>query len=233
MQTATAKGYKGIGMEGFIARWYGNATRKDAADFRRTAQRVAAMLPGAADVLEVAPGPGYFAIELARLGDHRIVGLDISRSFVDLATKNAMDAGVRVDFRNGNASEMPLESNSFDFIFCRAAFKNFSEPVKALDEMHRVLRPGGKALIIDLNKETRPEEIDRYIRSSNRGLLNSLLIGWTFKHMLLKRAYTTADFERMARQSAFNGCTVTTESLGLEVLLVKNPASSCDSDIPA
>ena len=76
-------------------------------------------------------GPGFLAIELARLGSYRITGLDISKSFVRIATENAIKAGVEVTFREGNASSMPFESDSFDFVYCRAAFKNFSEPVQA------------------------------------------------------------------------------------------------------
>ena len=94
--------------------------------------------PPASDVLEVAPGPGYFAVALAKLGSYHIVGLDISETFVKIATDNARAAGVDVEFRHGNASSMPFESGSFDFVYCRAAFKNFSEPIRAIEEMYRV-----------------------------------------------------------------------------------------------
>src|SRR5579864_9095031 len=65
-------------------------------------------LPSGARVLEVAPGPGFFAIELAKLGKYTITGLDISRTFVEIATKNARQAGVTVDFQQGNAAAMPF-----------------------------------------------------------------------------------------------------------------------------
>lgn len=54
------------------------------------------------------------------------------------------------DFRQGDAARMPFEDETFDFIICRAAFKNFAQPITALDEMNRVLKTGGKALILDL-----------------------------------------------------------------------------------
>ncbi len=88
-------------------------------------------------------GPGYFAIELAKLGDYRVTGLDISETFVEIARANAAQAGVKVDFRRGDASNLPFPKESFDFLLCRAAFKNFSEPQRALEEMHRVLKPSG------------------------------------------------------------------------------------------
>src|SRR5262249_40437064 len=145
------KGYKGLGMEGFIARWYARNTASR--DHRKSAERVAGRVARGDSILEVAPGPGYLAIELAKLGNYRVVGLDISQTFVEIARANATNAGVAVEFQQGNASNMPFPAASFDFIVCQAAFKNFSEPVQALAEMHRVLRPGGKALILDLRPD--------------------------------------------------------------------------------
>src|SRR5690349_20886820 len=99
-------------MEGFLARWYARITGKKRQEFRKAAEAVAAQVQSGGSVLEVAPGPGYLAIELARLGDYRIVGLDISRTFVRMATENAKEAGVAVTFTQGNASAMPLEPES-------------------------------------------------------------------------------------------------------------------------
>jgi ubiquinone/menaquinone biosynthesis C-methylase UbiE len=97
------KPYKGRGMEGATARWYASLTRNSLDRFRTLARRVAAEIPEGARVLEVAPGPGYFAIELAKLGRYAIVGLDISRTLVVIASQNAAQAGVAVDFRVGDA----------------------------------------------------------------------------------------------------------------------------------
>src|SRR5262249_44527081 len=113
-----------MAMEGAIARWYARNTARNMAGYREAAESVAAQVPGGASVLEVAPGPGYLAIELAKLGDYQVTGLDISHSFVRMATENAAKAGVAVRFVEGNAAEMPFAADSFDFIVCRAAFKN-------------------------------------------------------------------------------------------------------------
>jgi ubiquinone/menaquinone biosynthesis C-methylase UbiE len=172
-------------------------------------------------VLEVAPGPGFFAIELAKLGEFAITGLDVSRTFVEIATENARKAGVPVDFRLGNAAAMPFADESFDFVYCSAAFKNFSEPVKALDEMYRVLRPGTTAVICDLRKDLSSEAIDSYVKQSGRKALDAWLTSWTFKHMLVKRAYASDVLARMAKESRFGDCQIHTAGLGLEVRLTK------------
>src|ERR1700747_3794031 len=87
-----------------------------------------------------APGPGYLAIELAKRGQYAMTGLDISKTFVEIASANARRASVEVDIQQGNASAMPFADNTFDLILCRAAFKNFSQPLEAMNEMHRVLK---------------------------------------------------------------------------------------------
>src|SRR5919109_1455846 len=172
---ATPKAYKGIPMEGLIATWYANTTRKDLKRHKWMAQQLVEKIPTNGKVLEIAPGPGYFCIELAKLGNFQITGLDISKSFVEIARKNAAEAGVRIDFREGNASAMPFKDNMFDFTFCQAAFKNFSEPVKAIAEMYRVLRPGGISVISDLRRGAPADEIEREIKGMGLGRINQMI----------------------------------------------------------
>jgi ubiquinone/menaquinone biosynthesis C-methylase UbiE len=216
------KGYKGLGMEGPIARWYARLTRKDQGEFRRLAGSLAGRVGPGAAVLEVAPGPGYLAIELAKLGPYRVTGLDISRSFVRIAGENARQAGVAVDFRHGNAAAMPFDPDSFDLLVCRAAFKNFSEPVRALDEMHRVLGKGGEAVIIDLRGDVRPDEIDVHVDAMGLGRFDRFITKLAFRHMLIKRAYTADQFRRMAADSQFGACAIEESAIGLEVTLRKS-----------
>jgi ubiquinone/menaquinone biosynthesis C-methylase UbiE len=208
-------------MEGFVARWYARNTGKDRTELHKLAQSVADQVAPGGSILEVAPGPGYLAIELARLGNYRVVGLDISRSFVRMATENASRAGVQVTFLHGNASAMPFEEGSFDFLICRAAFKNFAEPVEALREMHRVLKSGGKAVILDLRRDASAAAINGTVKGMRLGWLNAFITKWTFKHMLLKRAYSREQFEQMASQTPFRRCEIRAEPIGLEVALTK------------
>lgn len=220
MTTRTKKPYKGLGMEGMIARWYARNTGRDLAPFRQLAGELAGRVAPGGDILEVAPGPGYLAIELAKLG-YRVVGLDISRSFVSMAAENALQAGVAVSFRHGDAAHMPLEGDSFDLVVCRAAFKNFSEPVQALNEMHRVLRPGGRAVILDLRRDASPAAVNDCVNGMGLGFINRLLTKLAFRCMLLKRAYTQEQFREMALQTPFKRCDILAEPLGLEVSLTK------------
>ncbi len=216
-----SKAYKGMNMEGFIATWYAKITQKDMDEYKALARRLAGSLPAGSRVLEVAPGPGYLAVELAGLGNIAVTGLDISHTFVEIARRNAAAAGVAAEFRQGDASAMPFEAGTFDIVVCRAAFKNFSRPVEALAEMRRVLKPGGRALIIDLRRDVPPDSMDRYVDGLGLGKINALITKWTFKAMLIKRAYTRREFEEFAAQAGFEKRNIVESLTGLEVWLEK------------
>jgi len=220
--SAGTKPYKGLGMEGAVAKWYASLTKKSLEDFKALARRIAAQTPGKSNVLEVAPGPGYCAIDLAKLGNYEIVGLDISKTFVEIARENAARAGVRVDFRRGNVSEMPFADETFDFVLCRAAFKNFTEPKRALQEMYRVLKPGGQALIIDLRRDASRESIMHAVNAMNLDAVNRVITKMTFRFMLLKRAYTKQEFEELIAETKFHRVEMRDDLIGLEIMLTKS-----------
>jgi ubiquinone/menaquinone biosynthesis C-methylase UbiE len=221
MQLSQEKGYKGIGMEGRIATWYARNTANDMAEFRALAERVAKGIDAGSRILEVAPGPGYLAIEIAKRGAFAITGLDISKTFVEIATANARRASVTVDFQHGNASAMPFADDTFDLIVCRAAFKNFSQPLGALNEMHRVLKPQARALIIDLRKDASMDDISAYIKDANIGWANSLIYKVTFRYLLIPRAYSKRQFTELAAASRFGSAEISESGIGFEITLRK------------
>lgn len=214
------KPYRGMPMEGMIATWYAKNTGKSIAEFRDLAKRIADGLRPGDRVLEVAPGPGYLAIELARLAPYRIAGLDVSQTFVRIARENAERAGVEVDFREGDAAAMPFAADAIDFIVCRAAFKNFSDPVGALREMHRVLRSGGQAMIIDMRNDASSKSIVDEVAKMHLGRIDAFFTRAALS-ALRKRAYSKLDFERMAQATPFGRCDIVEQPLGFEVTLVK------------
>lgn len=220
MGPRAAKAYKGVAMEGFIANWYAKSTRNDY-DIPQLAERLTKNLAAGSRVLEVAPGPGYLSIALAQRGKYQVTGLDISKTFVEIARNNAEAAGAPVDFRLGNASELPFEKDIFDFIVCRAAFKNFAEPARAIQEMYRVLKSGGKALIIDLRKDASPQAIDKHIQAMGLSALNALWTKLTFHGMLLKTAYTQEQIRAFVAQTDFHQCRIETDAIGMEIWLEK------------
>jgi len=221
MVATQRKPHKGVAMEGMIATWYAKNTGRDMRRFQAAARTVAERVPAGGRVLEVAPGPGYLAIAIAKSG-RQVTTLDISKSFVKIAQENATRAGVAVDVRHGNAAAMPFADASFDFVVCMAAFKNFADPIGALNEIHRVLKPGGQASIYDLRKDAARTDIDAGICDMHLSALNSVLTRWTFRFWLLKKAYAREELERMATVSRFGRCEIAADGIGFELRLTKD-----------
>jgi ubiquinone/menaquinone biosynthesis C-methylase UbiE len=215
-------------MEGVVASWYARNTAGTVDEQRALAKRIAAQLSAGSAVLEIAPGPGYLAIELAKLRICRVTGLDISRSFLRIATENARRAGLDIDFRLGDAAAMPFPAESFHFIVCRAAFKNFGDPVAAIREMHRVLRPGGIALIVDMRSDATRAAIKDEVEKMH---LNPLASWFTRSALasLTKRAYSREAFVQMVALTPFSRAEIIASALGFEVKLRKTAATYTDA----
>jgi len=206
-------------MEGRQARWYAAQRRSGGqmAAYRARARELAAGLPPGAGVLEVAPGPGYLAAELARLG-LSVTAVDVSRTMVEIATEHARGEGVAVDVRQGDVADLALQSSSFDLVVCQAAFKNFTEPVRALDEMHRVLRTGGTAVIEDLSAEASAGDIAAEVAGMRLSAPNALLTRVALR-FLRRRAYRAERFLALAAESRFGAAEIATHGVGVVVTL--------------
>jgi ubiquinone/menaquinone biosynthesis C-methylase UbiE len=218
--------FKGPEMEGAVARWYAKvrSSGSQIEEYRKQAAQLTEGLPAGARVLEVAPGPGYLAVEIARLG-FQVTGLDISRTFVQIGSENARQAGVSIGFHQGDAAVMPFEADSFDLIVCQAAFKNFVHPASALDEMYRVLRSGGAAVIQDMSSEASHADINLEVQKMQLGWWGTFSTTATLE-MLKRRAYSPARFKLLAAESPFHACAITTVGIGLEVRLTKRGGKS-------
>jgi ubiquinone/menaquinone biosynthesis C-methylase UbiE len=221
----TSKGFRGpIGMEGFIARLYDkNARKYQIGVYHSFLQRIEKDLKNGDKVLEIAPGPGYLAIELSRMGDFTITGLDISKSFVEIAKKNAEDAGRKIVFEQGDAANLPYSNNSFNIIICTSAFKNFSDPVKALQEMYRVLKPNGIAYISDFRHDASNKAIDELTDNFMKVKgFSSFFMKWSFKSFLRKRAYTKEQFRAFISKTDFKSYRFQETPVELDVRLEKS-----------
>ncbi|MDR1204646.1 MAG: class I SAM-dependent methyltransferase [Peptococcaceae bacterium] len=216
-----ARQKKDLGITGKMAKWYDRNTRESRlAEMGQYADLVSGYAAAGAKVLEVAPGPGYLSVELARRG-FGVTGVEISADFVEIEKRNASEAGVAVDFRQGNASDLPLPDGTFDFIICSAAFKNFSEPLKALNEMHRVLAAEGTALILDMNHDATMEDIRAQMDSNGMKGLDYWFVKLSFSTFLKNGAYTQSGFEELIAQTAFRRHEIVKSGIGFQVWLYK------------
>jgi ubiquinone/menaquinone biosynthesis C-methylase UbiE len=212
-------------MEGGVARRYADQRRSgnQMEAYRRQAHELTAGLSDGAEVLEVAPGPGYLAIEMARTGRFRVTGLDVSRTFVEIASRNARESGVDVEFRLGDAADIPFDAESFDLVISQAAFKNFSQPARALDEFHRVLRAGGTAIIQDMSRDASRADIAEEVNGMDLGRASAFMTKAILAR-LRRRAYSPLQFDQLVADSAFRTCRIDTGGISLEVRMKKQPA---------
>jgi len=113
------------------------------ADEHRIARLLLALTPGDG-VLDVACGPGNFTRDFARVvGDEGlVVGIDASPTMLARAVRDTTTRNVA--YVRGNAVQLPFRNRSFDAVCCFAALHLFADPLAALDNMTRVLTPGGR-----------------------------------------------------------------------------------------
>lgn len=101
----------------------------------------------AGDVLEVAIGTGLNLQHYP--SETRLTGLDLSREMLDIARQRAAEMGRTIALRAGDAHALPFPDGSFDTAVCTYSLCNIPDPQLALSEMRRVLRSGGRLILVD------------------------------------------------------------------------------------
>jgi demethylmenaquinone methyltransferase/2-methoxy-6-polyprenyl-1,4-benzoquinol methylase len=117
--------------------------------YRRRALRLAGLRPGMS-VLDVACGTGPVTracLDLLR-GEGRVVGVDPSAGMLAEARRRVPGA----EFRVGHAEELPADSGSVDFLVMGFALRHVGQLERAFGEYRRVLRPGGRALVLEISR---------------------------------------------------------------------------------
>jgi len=210
--------FKDLEIEGAQANYYDKISREHRiGEMKEQAREVTKYIKDGDSVLEIAPGAGYLSIELSKLGNYRITGMDLSKDLVEICTRNSIEAGVQINFQQGNVSNMPFQSNVFNFIICVFAFKNFKEPLKALKEMHRVLKPGGIALLMDLNRKASMGVTKKVAENMGLKGLKAYIAGAIQR----SGAYSRIEFESFISQTEFKDNEIKDTEFGFSIVLKK------------
>ena len=121
---------------------------------QRWRKGVRAQIPAGSAVLEVGCGPGTFAERIVACEvtclDPIPAMLDVARTRVNAARAERQE--IAATFVAGTAEKIPLPDNSFDVVCCIFSFRDFQDKRKGLEEILRVLKPGGKLVICDAGK---------------------------------------------------------------------------------
>jgi ubiquinone/menaquinone biosynthesis C-methylase UbiE len=103
---------------------------------------------GVLDALDVGCGTGFLSLELAARG-YRVTGVDFAPSMIARAERKAAERGLEVRFEQGDAEQLPFSPASFDLVISRHVLWTLPHPEAAVDEWIRVLRPGGRLVVVD------------------------------------------------------------------------------------
>jgi ubiquinone/menaquinone biosynthesis C-methylase UbiE len=162
-------------------------------------------------VLEVGCGLGTDLVQFAR-GGAIVTGIDLSSTSIELVKKRFALYGLSVDARTADAEHLPFDENSFDLVYSFGVLHHTPNTQKALDEVYRVLKPGGECTIMLYHKHSLHVWLGvawHWLRGTPRRV-NSLLEDWVRVYdgveNPLGKAYSRAEARRMF--SAFSDLTI-------------------------
>jgi ubiquinone/menaquinone biosynthesis C-methylase UbiE len=165
--------------------------------------------------LEISPGPGYLGLDwLGRTKETRLTGLDLSEEMLKRCRRNAESEGLtdRSEYIHGDACSMPFADAAFDGVFANGGMHEWADPVAVLDEIARVLRPGGTLCVTDLRRDM-PSVVKVFLwimtrpASMRAGFLSSV-----------RAAYVPAEARALVARSHLASALVTANPIGLSIV---------------
>lgn len=175
--------------------------------YRAVAEDVVSQI-ATGELLDLGSGSGRLAVEIARRArDLQITTMDPSVGMVQVAESRIHGAGLgrQAKVVHGDLKDIPFPDNSFDGVVALRSFRRAEAPERVLSEIYRVLRPGGRARIYDLRKET-PEEAWELVRERLSPLTQpffdaGIMASW-------RAAYNEAQIDLYAADSPFKETTL-------------------------
>ena len=152
-------------------------------------------------LLDIGTGPGWLLVHLHRQRpDAQLAGVDISPAMVSRARENLARAGClgAIQIRQAAADSLPFPDGSFDTVVSTGSLHHWREPGRGLDEVYRVLKPGGSGLMYDLVKHL-PEAV-REDGLRRFGRLRMMLLAL---HSLEEPFYDAEEMRSLASRSLF------------------------------
>lgn len=113
-------------------------------------------------ILDVGAGTGFIALLLTELG-HEVVGVDMSKGMLEVARNKARQKGLQIEFKLGDAENLPFADNSFDAVICRHLLWTLPNPQKAVNEWSRVARKKVVAIDGSWYPKSIPARLRRFI----------------------------------------------------------------------
>lgn len=181
-------------------------------------------------ILDIGTGPGRLPIEIARQVDSvQVFGIDLSEDMVKIAKRHAEEAGLadRVKFKVASAYNTGFEGNSIDLVVSTGMIHHLNEPVRAFNEIFRILKLGSEAWIYDGRKDVTKAEFEETVRSL--GLKEDIPLPlwfiervWPHWHVGCKtEVYVSGKIGKALKESLFKNYSVNNEGAYVKIVLVK------------
>jgi len=105
-------------------------------------------------ILDVATGTADLALTALRINPEKIIGIDISEKMIEIGRKKIIRKGLsdKIELRTGDSENIGFSDCTFDVAMVAFGVRNFSDPLKGLSEMRRVIRPGGSIMVLEFSK---------------------------------------------------------------------------------
>jgi ubiquinone/menaquinone biosynthesis C-methylase UbiE len=168
--------------------------------------------------LEIGPGPGYLGLEwLKKTTNTNLKCVEISRDMIKIAEKNAKEYNFidRVEYKEGKAEVIPFNDNMFDAVFSNGSLHEWPDPMKAFNEIYRVLKRGGKFFISDMRRDMNPLmvwflKINSRPKEIRPGLISSI-----------HAAYTKEEIRSILNRTPLKNAIVPKSMIGIEIQGIK------------
>lgn len=173
-------------------------------------------LTRASRILDLACGPGFITRRMHELAPHTsITGVDLNATLLSVAKSNQECEPTPIRFVKADCTNLPFEDQSFDFIYARLLFQHLKDPSSALQEIRRVLVPGGRVILMDV------DDRDLGVSPLNPAFMNFARTAETFQNQAGGNRRIGRELGNLLRSHDFRAIrhqmqTVCSEQIGLE-----------------
>jgi len=156
-------------------------------------------------ILEVGAGRGYVSVLLgSRNPQSRITGIDYSPMQVIKAEKYRRQKKMsNCSFQQNNAMSLPFNDSSFDTVVSVGSIKHWPDAYRGLQEIHRVLKPGGCLMISETDRGASDEDLRSFVQRFPIPLVPEWLNFWGLRNVIFGQSFTEEQLSQIVRQAGF------------------------------